>query len=280
MARALSFADHGRDLDQNRYVYAVVSRRARGLSVGVNLNPDKVCNFDCPYCQVDRTTPGGSPRIDLPTLAAELDDLLARVQDESLWRHPLFATAAPGLRRLVDIAFAGDGEPTSPREFGEAARGVRDLRDRRGVEVPLRLITNATLLDRPRVKAALPWFDELWCKLDAGTEGYFRLVDGTTFPFRKVLDNLLSTSRERPIVVQSMFLSWEGAGPAPAEVEAYAARLGDIVSEGGAIDRVQIYTVARKPSDPRVGPLTDERLEEIAMRVRAHGLKAEVFGAG
>jgi wyosine [tRNA(Phe)-imidazoG37] synthetase (radical SAM superfamily) len=280
MARALSFADHGRDLDQNRYIYAVVSRRARGLSVGVNLNPDKVCNFDCPYCQVDRTTPGGSARINVPTLAAELDDLLARVQDESLWNHPLFATAAPGLRHLVDIAFAGDGEPTSPKEFGEAARVVRELRDRRGLLAPLRLITNATLLDRPRVKATLPFFDELWCKLDAGTEGYFHLVDGTKLPFRKVLDNLLETARARPIVVQSMFLTWEGAGPIASEVEAYTARLRDVVDGGGAIDLVQIYTVARKPADPRVGSLADARLEEIAFRVRALGLRAEVFGAG
>jgi wyosine [tRNA(Phe)-imidazoG37] synthetase (radical SAM superfamily) len=280
MARALSFADHDRDLDQNRYVYAVVSRRARGLSVGINLNPDKVCNFDCPYCQVDRTSPGGSAVIDVAVLAAELEDLLGRVQAATLWQHPLFATAAPHLRQLVDIAFAGDGEPTSPKEFPAAAQAVRELRDRLGLSVPLRLITNATLLDRPRVRAALPSFDELWCKLDAGTEGYFHLVDGTRFPFRKVLDNLLATARDRPIVIQSMFLTWEGAGPAEAEIEAYAARLREIVDGGGALDLVQIYTVARRPADPRVGSLTDARLEEIAARVRAEGLRAEVYGAG
>ena len=280
MARALSFADHGRDLDQNRYVYAVVSRRARGLSIGVNLNPDKVCNFDCPYCQVDRTTPGGSAAIEVAALVAELEDLLGRVLDGTLWQHPLFATAAPALRRLVDIAFAGDGEPSSPKEFPAVARAVRELRDRRGLGMPMRLITNATLLDRPRVKSALPFFDELWCKLDAGTEGYFHKVDGTRFPFRKVLDNLLATARERPIVIQSMFLTWEGAGPVEAEVDAYAQRLSEIALRGGRIDLVQIYTVARRPADPRVGSLTDARLEEIATRVRASGLRAEVYGAG
>jgi wyosine [tRNA(Phe)-imidazoG37] synthetase (radical SAM superfamily) len=278
--RALSFADHGRDLDQNRYVYAVVSRRARGLSVGINLNPDKVCNFDCPYCQVDRTTPGGSAAIDVAVLRDELDDLLGRVQGGTLWQHPLFATAAPSLRRLADIAFAGDGEPTSPREFPAAAQAVRELRDRLGLPVPMRLITNATLLDRPRVKSALPAFDELWCKLDAGTEGYFQKVDGTRFPFRKVLDNLLATARDRPIVIQSMFLTWESAGPEEAEIEAYTLRLREIVAGGGRIDLVQIYTVARKPADPRVGSLTDEQLEAIAARVRAEGLVAEIYGAG
>ena len=77
-----------------------------------------------------------------------------------------------------------------------------------------------------------------------------------------------------------MFLTWEGAGPVEAEIEAYATRLRDIVSDGGQIDLVQIYTVARKPADPRVGSLTEASLEDIAARVRGEGLRAEVFGAG
>jgi hypothetical protein len=90
--RRLDFKDHRRDLDQNRYVYAVVSRRARGLSIGVNLNPDKVCNFDCPYCQVDRTTPGASPRIDVGVLASELEELLERARGDLWGQRPSTAS--------------------------------------------------------------------------------------------------------------------------------------------------------------------------------------------
>ena len=129
MARALTFADHDRGLDGNRYVYAVLSRRARGLSIGVNLNPDKVCNFDCPYCQVDRTTPGGPAEIDVDVLVAELEALLERARSGALWQDPLFATAPDAMRRVADVAFAGDGEPTTPREFPAAAAG-RAGRDR------------------------------------------------------------------------------------------------------------------------------------------------------
>ena len=279
MARALTFADHDRGLDRNRYVYAVVSRRARGLSIGVNLNPDKKCNFDCPYCQVDRTTPGGPADIDVALLAAELEALLGRARSGTLWRHPLFSTAPKALQRVADIAFAGDGEPTTPREFPAAARAARDALGRSGLQVPLRLLTNATMLDRPRVRAALPLFDELWCKLDAGTESYFQRVDGTRLPFRKILDNLLSVARERPIVLQSLFLSLEGAGPSAAEIEAYAGRIRQLLDGGGRIDCVQVYTVARRPADARVGALPDARLESIAARVRAEGVRAEVYGA-
>jgi wyosine [tRNA(Phe)-imidazoG37] synthetase (radical SAM superfamily) len=279
MARTLDVRDHRRELRQNRYVYAVVSRRARGLSIGVNLNPDKVCNFDCPYCQVDRTTPGGSKDVLVPVLAKELGRILDLVAAGELWTVPPFDTVEPGRRRVADIAFAGDGEPTTPREFPAAARAARAERDRRALAFPLRLITNATMFHRESVREALADFDELWCKLDAGTEAYFHLVDGTRLPFSRVLDNLRLVARERPIVVQSLFLTSEGEGPDDAEIAAYLGRLRDLLASGGRIDRVQVYTVSRAPADPRVGSLPLARLEEIASSVRDLGLPAEVFGA-
>jgi len=275
VARRLDYRDHRRELDENRYVYAVVSRRARGLSIGVNLNPDKACNFDCPYCQVDRTTPGGPSRVSVPDLAAELEDLLRRSGDD-LWAQPPFDTVAPDLRRVADIAFAGDGEPTTPPEFPAAARAAREARDRLAPGVPLRLLTNATLFHKDRVRAALAEFDELWCKLDAGTEAYFHVVDGTRLPFRRLLDNLLLVARERPIVVQSLLLSIGGVGPDDAEIAAWVGRMGEIVAQGGRIDHVQVYTLARAPSDPRCGPLDAARLEAIAAAARAAGLDAAV----
>ncbi|HSD26188.1 MAG TPA: radical SAM protein [Vicinamibacteria bacterium] len=276
MARRLDSRDHRRELDENRYVYAVVSRRARGLSIGVNLNPDKACNFDCPYCQVDRTKPGPAARVDVPGLAAELEDLLLRAGVD-LWSRRPFDTVSPDLRRVADIAFAGDGEPTTPREFPAAARAAREARDRLVPGVPLRLLTNATLFHQDRVRAALAEFDDLWCKLDAGTEPYFHLVDGTRLPFRRILDNLLLVARERPIVVQSLFPAIGGAGPEDAEVAAWVGRLCEIVAQGGRIDHVQVYTVARAPSDPRCTALDGARLEAIADAARRAGLVAAVY---
>lgn len=276
MARRLDFRDHRRELGENRYVYAVVSRRAGGLSVGVNLNPDKACNFDCPYCQVDRTSRGGPSRVDVPALAAELEELLRRAGSE-LWSRPPFDTVAPEMRRVADVAFAGDGEPTTPREFPAAARAARELRGRFAPGVPLRLLTNATLFHKERVRAALAEFDDLWCKLDAGTEAYFRLVDGTRLAFRRVLDNLLLVARERPIVVQSLFPAIDGLGPDDAEVAAWAERLSEIVAGGGRIEHVQVYTVARAPSDPRCAPLDRARLDSIAEAARRVGLDAAVY---
>jgi wyosine [tRNA(Phe)-imidazoG37] synthetase (radical SAM superfamily) len=276
VGRRLDHKDHRRELDDNRYVYAVVSRRARGLSIGVNLNPDKACNFDCPYCQVDRTTPGGPTRVEVTDLAAELENLLRRAAGD-LWTAPPFDTVAPELRRVADVAFAGDGEPTTPPEFPAAARAAREVRDRLAPGVPLRLLTNATLLHKDRVRKALVEFDELWCKLDAGTEAYFHLVDGTRLPFQRILDNLLLVARERRIVIQSLFLTMGGVGPDDAEIGAWVDRLRAIVAGGGRIDHVQVYTVARAPSDPRCGPLDPRHLEAIAAKARDAGLSAAVY---
>ena len=278
MQRTLDFRDHRRSLRDNRYIYAVVSRRAGGLSIGVNLNPDKVCNFDCPYCQVDRTTPGGAAKIDLSVLTLEIDHLLDEVTGGGLWGAAPFDTVAAPLRRLADIAFAGDGEPTSPPAFAEAAAIVRESRDRRGLSsVPLRLLTNATFLHRPRVVSGLPHFDDLWCKLDAGTPEWFAKVDGTAFPFTRILNNLRLTALARPITLQSMFVAIGDEAPDDAEVQAWVGRIADLRAAGGEIAAVQVYTLARAPADTTVRALPPERLQEIAAAAAALGVKVEVW---
>jgi wyosine [tRNA(Phe)-imidazoG37] synthetase (radical SAM superfamily) len=273
----LDVKDHRRELDANRYVYAVVSRRAHGVSVGVNLNTDKVCNFDCPYCQVDRRVPGGDPAIDLDRLDSEMRALLAEAGSGALWSRPPFSGVAEPLRRLADVAFSGDGEPTTPAAFPEAARLARRTIADAGLAIPLRLITNATMFDRPRVREALGQFDELWCKLDAGTPEYFALVDGTRFSFPKILANLTAVARERPIVIQSLFMRHAGEPPADAEIAAWAGRLREVLAAGGTIDHVQVYTVARAPSDPRCEPLDRERLDAIAEAAREVGVRAVAY---
>ena len=280
--RTLDFQDHRRELGRNAYVYPVVSRRSKGLSVGVNLNPDKVCNFDCPYCQVDRTVPAEVTEVELPRLERELDSLLALAASGRLWATPPFDTTAAGLRRVNDVAFAGDGEPTAYAGFGEAVAMAGRLLAKHGLgDVKPIVLTNATLLHRAAVKDALAQLDalggEIWAKLDAGTEPFFRFVDGTSFPFRRILDNLRDAARVRPLVVQSMWHRWDGEPPPEAELDAWAERLAWIRGEGGTLKLVQVYSVARRPASDRVQHLEHDALEAIAARVRALDVPVEVF---
>lgn len=277
--------DHSRRFQENRYVYAVLSRRSRGISVGINLNPDTVCNFDCVYCQVDRRSPPRVREVDEAVLLQELETTLDLVQTGELYDDPRFAGVPLALRRLNDIAFSGDGEPTSYPRFADLVRDVVAVKARRRLlDVKLILITNATLFHRPRVREALAVLDanqgEIWAKLDAGTEAYYHLIERTKVPFQRVLQNLKDAARERPIVIQSLFLTLEGKGPGQDEIEAYRDRLAEILAAGGAISCVQIYTVARKPAEETVGPLATAELERIGVLLRQRlGLSVDVIPA-
>src|SRR5262245_796121 len=275
---------HPRQLGGNRYVYAVHSRRARGISVGINLNPDKICNFDCIYCQVDRTRPPELREVDEARLLDELEEVLRRGKDGTLFQEPRFADVPAGRRRLADVSFAGDGEPTTYPRFLEVVRQVVLLKRRLGLDgLKIAVLTNATVLDRPAVREALAVLDasdgEIWAKLDAGTEAYYEQVcvpGGARF--QKILANLLEAARLRPLVVQSLFLKLRGEGPSEEEIGAYATRLREIVGRGGALKLVQIYTVARRPPGPEVEPLSDAEVDGIVERVRRDtGLPVEGF---
>lgn len=265
--------EHPRLFHANRFVYPVLSRRSRGISVGVNLNPDKVCNFDCIYCQVDRRSEAETTFVDVDRLVHELEETLDLVTTGALYDDDRFQAIPGPLRRLNDIAFSGDGEPTSFRNIDVIVERVAAIKAARGLnDVKLVLITNASLFDRPAVRRALAVFDanqgEIWAKLDAGTADYFARVDRTLIPFARVLDNLREAARVRPLVIQSLFMRIDGTGPSDAEIAAYNDRLSEIRAAGGAIDRVQVYTVARRPAEDNVAPLDPAVVDRIAETVR------------
>lgn len=276
------FAEHSRHWRDNRYVYPVISRRSRGLSVGVNLNPDKVCNFDCIYCCVDRTTMPGRVEVDLTALKGELDHMLALVRAGELWRQPPFDQAPEALRRLNDVAFSGDGEPTSFLRFEDACRiAAASLASAGFADAKIVVITNATLFHQPRVARALDYLDtvngELWAKLDAGTEPYYQLVERTAVPFRQVLDNLLLAGRRREIVVQSLFMRIHDRPPPAEEIAAYVQRLRDLRESGCRIKLVQVYTTARGTAEQYVRPLLNAEVDAIVDTVRGAGLTCEGY---
>ena len=110
-----AFLSHSRRWRDLLYVYPVVSRRSHGLSIGVNLNPDGACNFDCVYCSVDRKVEPRVRTVDLGALDAELRRIV-ETRDQ-LFQEPEFRDTTPDYRRLNDIAFSGNGEPTASRVF-------------------------------------------------------------------------------------------------------------------------------------------------------------------
>ena len=151
-----AFASHPRDWRQNHYVYPVLSRRAHGVSIGVNVNPDKACNFDCVYCQVDRTVPPTVRKVDVAVLRRELDEMLGLVQGGTLFDVVPFSNAPAAYRRVNDIAFSGDGEPTACPVFFDSVQAAAELKAAHRLDdVKIVLITDACYLAKPKVRAAL-----------------------------------------------------------------------------------------------------------------------------
>ena len=283
--RTLSHDYHPRTLDENRYVYAVLSRRAGGVSIGINLNPDKVCNFDCIYCQVDRRLPGNERRVDLEILARELKDILVKAKSGALFTQAPFREVEKELQNVTDIAFSGDGEPTTCPQFGAAVELAIAAKRQAGLsDLKLLLITNATMFHRAKVKRVLSLLDqnqgEIWAKLDAGSDRYYHRVDVTTIPFKRVLDNLLEAACHRPIVIQSLFMRIHGSPPDAAEIDAYCSRLRNIVAGGGKIKLVQVHTIARAPAQPYVTALSDKEVDAIAAQVRQIPLPVATYYSG
>src|SRR5262245_43491836 len=282
MSRPLH-TDHARLFERNRFVYPVLSRRSGGISIGVNLNPDKICNFDCIYCQVDRTRQSETRFVEIEPLLDELRTTLELVTSGAIYETPKFREVPVRLRRLNDIAFSGDGEPTTYRNFDEIIAACADVKRAAGLnDVKMVLITNASMFHRPHVQRGLEILDrnngEIWAKLEAGTEAYYQLVDRTPIPFRQVLDNITAAAHVRPLVIQALFMRVAGEPPSQAELEAFCDRLNEITAAGGQLKLVQVYTIARRPTESYVTPLADIDVDAIVDLVRTRtGLNALGF---
>lgn len=280
--------DHRRTWKNFRYVYPVISRRSGGLSIGVNLSPNKLCNFNCVYCQVNRgEKPERQTFIDLGIMQTELDQLLDSVLAPEFWKTGPFAEVGESFRRLDNIAFSGDGEPTMCRWLEQAVAIVAATKVKRNLkDLRIVLITNATQLQERSVQQAMRLLDyhqgEVWAKLDAGTEEQYQLINRSYIPFARVLENVLNAGRSRSLVIQSMFMRERNRPVSEADFDAYLARLESLRLQGCRIARVQLYTIARQTAEAWATPLKDAELDSLAERFRKRlpDLPAEViYGA-
>ena len=144
----LSFDDHRRDGADRTMVYPVMSRRAGGLSIGVNLNLGQECNWACVYCEVEGLVRGAPGPVDLARLEQELDAVLTEASS-GRWSNGTTGEGLPA--EIKDISIAGDGEPTLSPQFDGAVEVCARLRQQHGLEGSARLvvITNGSRLHVP-----------------------------------------------------------------------------------------------------------------------------------
>lgn len=271
--------DHDRSSAGLTYVYPVVSRRAGGVSVGINLNSNNACNWRCVYCQVPGLVLGQAPAIDLDLLERELAGFLGGVVRGD-W---LERSAPEGARRLSDVAFSGNGEPTSSPQLLEAIECAGRVLDGLGLDLPLVLITNGSLMARPEVQRALRRLAELsgrvWFKLDSATDAGQARINSSSAGAQRALKNLETAARLAPTWIQTMAMDWNGPTLAGAEEEAYLELLAGLVRRGVGVRGVLLYGLARpshQPEAPELRALPAAELERLARRIEALGLAVSI----
>jgi len=262
--------DH-RKREKGVLVYPVYSRRSGGLSVGINLFPDKkLCSFDCPYCEV------------FPFLT-RVEFSPERMEGE------LITAIADALEREIpvrDICFSGNGEPTMSAYCAEALERAGRVRREMAADAELVLITNGSgLLDQKlfsllRDAAADSLKLNIWLKLDAGTPEWYKKMNRCNLPFEKIIEKIKEFTADAPVTIQTMICAVDGEAPPPEEAQSWEKLILELAANassddaakksGGAIRKVQIYGKARpSPEDPKTTALPVEFLERRAASLRS-----------
>jgi hypothetical protein len=279
--KILTATNHDRDSAALRYVYPVVSRRAGGVSVGINLNTNNACNWRCIYCQVPGLTRGTAPKVELEVLEQELRGFLNELLHGDFMRDRV----PEGVRRINDIALSGNGEPTSAAEFVGVIAVIAKLR--REVALPETvktvLITNGSLLYRSQVQQGLRDMaklnGEVWFKLDRASAAGMQLVNDTQIGMAKVRDNLIAAIACCPTWLQTCWFALDGQPPSRRDEDDYLEFVAALLRDGHDPRGVLLYSLARpslQAEAPRLSALSAAQLQPFADRIATLGLAVKV----
>jgi len=276
----LTTENHDRDLRGYKYVYPVVSRRAGGLSVGINLNTNNACNWRCIYCQVPNLVRGAPLPVSLPDLNFELTSFLQKV----MVGNYLSEEIPEGMRRLNDIAFSGNGEPTSSPNFSDVVELVAQARSDLSVDASVKtvLITNGSLIHQKDVQLGIRRIKtitgEVWFKVDSVTKEGVARINDSPFSLRKTSSNLETVASLCDTWIQTCVFDFDGLPPSEHEQNSYLKFLRDVALNAN-VRGVLLYGVARKsyqPEAPRISRLDLSWLESFSKKILDLGLAVKI----
>ena len=219
-----------------KYIYGPVYSWRLGMSLGIDpLTPSgkrKICNFDCPYCQLGRTAKFYTQREDFVSVEAILTEV----------------KAMPPMR-IDCYTFSGRGEPTLAKNLGAMIRAVREAAGGK-----IAVITNAGLIDRPDVQEDLFLADWVLAKLDAADQASFQAVDipAKGIEFQRIVEGIKAFKKKFKGKLALQVMSVE-------ENKRRAPEIARIAREINA-DEVQVNTPLRPGA---MMPLAPEELKRV-----------------
>ena len=281
MTTRLTTTNHSRDIAGLRYVYPVLSRRAGGLSVGINFNTNNACNWRCIYCQVPDLKIGAAPDLDFQLLEDELRFFLDDVLNGDFYQS---FQMDEDKRVIKDIAISGNGEPTSVKDFDKAVALIGKVATEAGVlpHSNFVLITNGSLVHQAKVQDGLrklrEYGGEVWFKLDSATEEGRTLINNAGQNCKAGVENLLLSARLCPTKLQICLLDYDKQGLSSKERAAFLGLL-KMIKESVSLKGVMLYTIARpslQPESSRLEKLSPEIMNEFADEIRCLGFDVSV----
>jgi len=282
MVSKLTVTNHRSDIVGLKYVYPVISRRMGGLSIGINFNTNNACNWRCIYCQVPDLKIGAAPEMDFKLLEDELRFFLDDVLNGDFYEH--FQVDEDN-RIIKDIAIAGNGEPTSLKEFARAVELIGKIATEAGVfpHSHYVLITNGSLIHQAKVQAGLKilkfYGGEVWFKLDSATEEGRALINNSGQSCKASMEKLMLSAGLCTTKLQTCLFDIDKQGLTDKEKQAYLDMLRKIKKSGCNLSQVMLYTIARpslQPEAPRLRALSAETLNAFADEIRPLGFDVKV----
>lgn len=282
MSQKLTTTDHSRDIAGLKYVYPVISRRAGGLSIGINFNTNNACNWRCVYCQVPDLVRGSAPELNFKLLEEELRFFLNEVLNGDFFDQ---FNVAESLRIIKDIAISGNGEPTSVKGFDKAVALIADIATEFAV-LPgshFVLITNGSLIHQTSVQAGLRVLNnykgQVWFKLDSATEQGRLAINDNKLSNEKTLRNLEICSALCETYLQTCMLDYDECVDAEEQRGAFFELLKQIKQAKFKLKKIMLYTIARPSLQPEAEKLkrpAEEVMLKFAKRLEQLGYEVSV----
>ena len=254
-----------REREKGVLVYPVYSRRSGGLSIGINLFPDKKqCPFDCPYCEVFPFTSEAVFSID--QLETDLRSVINEANEKNI--------------PIKDICFSGNGEPSISPFFPEALKAAANICTELSPSAKIVLITNGAGLLNEKIfnllaKAVSSVSLDIWLKLDAGTPKWYDKINRSSISYNVLTEKIKEFTACACVTIQTMLCAVDGNAPSTEEAKAWEQLMLSLAANG-KIRKVQIYGKARPaPEDPKSEALPVSILEE-----RSESLKRALAGSG
>lgn len=232
-------------------IYGPVASRRLGLSLGIDAVPYKICSFDCIYCQIGRTLETTLERRDFGLSGRIFEGLDRRLKSGVKADH---------------ITLGGSGEPTLNLELGAIIRGIKQMTD-----IPVAVLTNASLLGDAAVQEELRAADVVLPSLDAGDEETFMRINRPypDIPFNGIVEGLVSFSRSFKGQIRLEIFFIRSMNTSDAQIRKFRGLVEKIRP-----DQVHLNTAVRPPAEPFAMAVDRDFLAAAAAKI---GDKAEVI---